>query len=135
LDSQFHCSDLESRGVPGKTREIRVNAGNYLSFISGSRLPVRSFPVTSYPVMQFPVAHAHAITSDDVISGDDPPRRSPSNDKWMVPLYYSAHTDTQQVFKVKYMIKCILHISNQLALKRSSFTLACQGMTIFYLRI
>jgi hypothetical protein len=24
LDSQFHCSYLESRGVPGKTREIRV---------------------------------------------------------------------------------------------------------------
>ena len=68
LDSQFHCSYLESRGVPGKRGKYRVNAGNYLPFISGSRLPVRSFPVmqllvTSYPVMQLPVAHAHAITS------------------------------------------------------------------------
>ena len=51
MDPQFHCSYLESRGVPGKTRG--ENAGNYLPFISGSRLPV----------MQLPVAHAHAITS------------------------------------------------------------------------
>ena len=53
LDSQFHCSYLESRGVPGKTRG--ENAGNYLPFISGSRLPVMQLPVTSYPVMQLPV--------------------------------------------------------------------------------
>ena len=62
LDSQFHCSYLESRGVAGK------NAGNYIPFISGSRLPVTSYPVmqllvTSYPVMQLPVMHAHVITS------------------------------------------------------------------------
>ena len=63
LDSQFHCSYLESRGVPGKTQKYRVNAGNYLPFISGSRLPVMQLPVTSYPVMQLPVTHAHAITS------------------------------------------------------------------------
>jgi hypothetical protein len=52
LDSQFHCSYLESRGVPGETRGKTAgeNAGNYLPFISGSRLPV-----TSYPVMQLPV--------------------------------------------------------------------------------
>jgi hypothetical protein len=36
----------------------RKNAGNYLPFISDSRLPV-----TSFPVIQLPVAHAHAITS------------------------------------------------------------------------
>ena len=77
LDSQFHCSYLKSRGVPGKTREIRVkkkkkcagNTGkkgeNYLPFISGSRLPV---PVTSFPVMPFPVTSGGA-TSGDVISG------------------------------------------------------------------
>ena len=33
LDSQFHCSYLESRGFSGKTGK---NAGNYLPFISGS---------------------------------------------------------------------------------------------------
>jgi hypothetical protein len=32
----FHCSYLESRGVPEKTLEIRVkSAVNYLSFSSG----------------------------------------------------------------------------------------------------
>ena len=36
LDSQFHCSYLE-RG--------QKNAGKYLPFISGSRLPVTSYPV------------------------------------------------------------------------------------------
>jgi hypothetical protein len=37
LDSEFHCSYLESRGVQEKTQEIRVkNAGNYLPFISCS---------------------------------------------------------------------------------------------------
>jgi hypothetical protein len=41
----FHCSYLESRGIPGKTRE--ENAGNYLPFISDSRLPVTSYPVTT----------------------------------------------------------------------------------------
>jgi hypothetical protein len=36
LDSKVHCSYLESRGVPEKTREIRgENAGNYLPFTSG----------------------------------------------------------------------------------------------------
>ena len=48
LDSQFHCSHLDSRGVPEKPRE--KNAGNYLPFISGSRLPVTSFPVMQLPV-------------------------------------------------------------------------------------
>jgi hypothetical protein len=66
LNSQFHCSYLESRGASGKTRG--KTAGNYLPFISGSRLPMTSFPVmqlpvTSYPVMQLPVAHAPTITS------------------------------------------------------------------------
>jgi hypothetical protein len=55
LDSQFHCSYLESRGVPGETRGKTAgeNAGNYLPFISGSRLPV-----TSYPVMHLQVTSA-----------------------------------------------------------------------------
>jgi hypothetical protein len=47
LDSQFHCSYLDSRGVPGKPREIIT----------------LSFPMTSFPVMQLPVAPAHTITS------------------------------------------------------------------------
>jgi hypothetical protein len=46
----------------------KKTAGNYLPFISGSRIPVTSFPVmqlpvTSFPVIQLPVAHAHTITS------------------------------------------------------------------------
>ena len=56
LYSQFHCSYLDSRGVPGKYRV--KNAGNYLPLIFVSWLPV-----TSYPVMQLPVAHAPTITS------------------------------------------------------------------------
>ena len=54
LDSEFHCSYLESRGVPEKIagNTGKKRAGNYLPFISGSRLPV---PVTSFPVMQPPV--------------------------------------------------------------------------------
>ena len=37
LDYKFHCSYLKSRGVPEKTREIRVkSAENYLPFISCS---------------------------------------------------------------------------------------------------
>jgi hypothetical protein len=37
MDSKFHCSHLESRGVPKKMREIRVkSAGNYIPFNSGS---------------------------------------------------------------------------------------------------
>jgi hypothetical protein len=82
LDPQFHCSYLDSRGVPGKTRGN--NAGNYLPFISGD---VISGDTTSGDSTS--VAHTHTITSDDVISGDDTPCRSPSNAKWMVLLYYS----------------------------------------------
>ena len=81
LDSQFHCSYLESRGVPGKRgkygfKKNKKSAGNtgkkkreiiFLSFpVFGSRLPV---PVTSFPVMPFPVTSGDA-TSGDVISGD-----------------------------------------------------------------
>jgi hypothetical protein len=37
LDSQFHCSYIESRGVPGKkTQEILILAGKYIPYISGS---------------------------------------------------------------------------------------------------
>ena len=44
LDSKFHCSYLECRGVPEKR-----TTGNYLPFISGfgSRLSVMPLPVTS----------------------------------------------------------------------------------------
>jgi hypothetical protein len=53
LDSKFHCSYLESRGVPKKNREIRKKTtGNYLPFTSCSRLPV---PVMQLPVTSFPV--------------------------------------------------------------------------------
>jgi hypothetical protein len=50
LDSQFHCSYLDSRGVPGKTREIitllfPVHDFRWCNF--RSRLRKRSLPVTS----------------------------------------------------------------------------------------
>jgi hypothetical protein len=54
LDSQFHCSYLDSRGVP-ENREKKQTAGNYLPFISVSWLPVTSYPVMQLPVMQLPV--------------------------------------------------------------------------------
>jgi hypothetical protein len=54
LDSKFHCSYLESRGVP------RKNAGNYLPFTSGSRFPV--------PVMHLPVASFPVISGDVIIN-------------------------------------------------------------------
>ena len=63
LDSQFHCSYLESRGVPGKTREMtgKKYAGHYLPFISGDVI-------------------SGDATSGDVISGDvTAPHCSPSN--------------------------------------------------------
>jgi hypothetical protein len=52
LDSKFHCSYLESRGVPGKKPRKIQKTGNYLPFISGSgsRLPVMQLPVTSFTV-------------------------------------------------------------------------------------
>ena len=66
LDSQFHCSYLESRGVPVKTREIPgKNAGNYLPFISGFRFTTSG----SGYVISGDVISGYA-TSDDVISGD-----------------------------------------------------------------
>ena len=63
LDSQFHCSYLESRGVPEKTREIQgESSGNYLPFIS--------------------ISGSGDVISDDVISsdatsGEDPPHDPP----------------------------------------------------------
>ena len=71
LNSQFHCSHLESRGVPGKTREIPGKKTREIISLSfpvhdfrwcnfrwrhirwfnfRSRLRTRSLPVTSYPV-------------------------------------------------------------------------------------
>ena len=73
LDSQFHCSYLDSRGVPEKTR--KKTAGNYLPFISGD---VISGDVTSGVATSGDVISGDA-TSGDVISGDvtipiDPPQ-------------------------------------------------------------
>jgi hypothetical protein len=61
FDSQFHCSNLESRGVPGKTREIPVQKRGKLSpFISGFRFAISS----SGDVI------SGGATSGDVISSD-----------------------------------------------------------------
>ena len=61
LNSQFHCSYLESRGVPGKTREIISLSFPVTSF------PVMQLPVTSCPVMQLPVMQLPA--PPQIISG------------------------------------------------------------------
>ena len=58
LDYKFHCSYLESRGVPEKTREIQgESAGNYLPFISS--------------------CSSGDVISGDATSGDDPPHDPP----------------------------------------------------------
>ena len=67
LDSQFHCSYLESRGVPGK------NAGS--TGKKRGKYRKTNFPFIS--VTSYPVAHVHTITSG-----------TPTNDNWMVHLYY-----------------------------------------------
>jgi hypothetical protein len=56
LDSQFHCSYLESRGVPGKTREIPDKRGKLSPFHFRFK--------TSGEVI------SGDATSGDVISGD-----------------------------------------------------------------
>jgi hypothetical protein len=61
LNSQFHCSYLESRGVPGKTREMISLSFPVTSF------PVMQLPVTSCPVMQLPVMQLPA--PPQIISG------------------------------------------------------------------
>ena len=57
LDSQFHCSYLESRGVPEKNagNTGKKSAGNYLPFISGVVISCN--------------ATSGYVTSGDVISG------------------------------------------------------------------
>ena len=75
LDSQFHCSYLESREVPKKTRqnlgekkarEIQEKStGNYLPFISGD------------------------ATSGDITA----PHCFPANDTCAVPIYYSCRVN------------------------------------------
>ena len=52
LDSKFHCSYLESRGVPEKTREIRVKSAGKLS------------------LFHFRFTTSGDVTSDHLISGD-----------------------------------------------------------------
>ena len=54
FDSQFHCSYLESRGVPGKTREIPVQKRGKLS-------PFH---------FRFAISSSGDVISSDVISGD-----------------------------------------------------------------
>ena len=71
LISQFHCSYLESRGVPGKTR------GKTREIIS------LSFPVHDFRCCNF-------RSSMRTRSLPVPPHSTPSNDKWMVHLYYSS---------------------------------------------
>ena len=89
LDSKFHCSYQESRGVAEKKRwkygekmrELGIKrTGNYpLSF---------SVPVTSLPVMQLPVT-SFPITSSDLISSEvTAPHCSPASATLALPLCY-----------------------------------------------
>ena len=64
LDSQFHCSYLESRGVPGKTREIPVQKRWKYREKRGKLSPFHSRFTTSGDFI------SGDITFDDVISGD-----------------------------------------------------------------
>jgi hypothetical protein len=52
LESKFHCSYLESRGIPEKTREIRVKSAGKLS------------------LFHFRFTTSGDVTSDHLISGD-----------------------------------------------------------------
>ena len=87
LDSQFHCSYLDSRGVPEQTRE--KTAGNYLTFISGDE--------TSGDVI-----------SGDVISGDSTSGRTCAHDHFrhhhtapsqIIDGWCFYTTDTKEVFR------------------------------------
>ena len=75
LDSQFHCSYLESRGVPGKTREIPGKRGKLSPF--HFRFTTSDDVISGY-VTSGDIISGDA-TSGDVISGDvtipiDPPQ-------------------------------------------------------------
>ena len=65
LDSQFHCSYLESRGVPRKNAGEKT-AGNYLPFISGDVI-------------------SGDATSGDVLSGDATSGRACARDHFRHP--------------------------------------------------
>jgi hypothetical protein len=79
LDSQFHCSYLESRKVPEKNAgNTGKNAGNDLSFISGSgyviscHLRWRHFWWSNFrwlPVMQLPVTSLFHTVPPQIIHG------------------------------------------------------------------
>jgi hypothetical protein len=63
LDSKFHCSYLESRGVPERRTAGNTgkSAGNYLTSISGSRLSVMQLPVTSLLLQKCGFKYAHIL--------------------------------------------------------------------------
>jgi hypothetical protein len=65
LDSQFHCSYLESRGVPGKTREIWVKKTKKSAGTTGFR-----FTTSGSGYVISGDAISGDATSGDVISGD-----------------------------------------------------------------
>ena len=92
FDSQFHCSYLESRGVPGKTREIPVQKRGKLSPFH-FRFPVRDFQFRwrHFRWRHFRWRHIRWCNFRwRHIQWCNFRWRhcSTSNDKWMVPLYY-----------------------------------------------
>jgi hypothetical protein len=92
LDSQFHCSYLESRGVPEKPREKKPREMISLSF------PVHDFRWRHFRWCNFRWRHD--------------PHRSPSNAVWAVPIYYCHATTITAVsvevgescFKMPYIV-------------------------------
>ena len=74
LDSQFHCSYLDSRGVPGKPREMIS-----LSF------PVHDFRWRHFRWRHFRWCNFRWCN----FRWRHDPHRSPTNARWMVLLYYS----------------------------------------------
>ena len=88
LDSQFHCSYLESRRVPGKTREIRGKRGKLSPF--HFRFPVHDFWFRWRHIWwrHFRWRHFRWCNFRWRHFRWRSPTRSPTNNKWMVPLYY-----------------------------------------------
>ena len=81
LDSQFHCSYLESRGVPGKQAG---NTGKIKS--AGNTGKTRESISLSFPVHDFRWCNFGDATSGDVLSGDTTSGRACARDHFRHPL-------------------------------------------------
>jgi hypothetical protein len=84
LNSQFHCSHLESRGVPGKTREIPGKKTREIISLS--------FPVHDFRWRNFRWRHIRWFNFRSHLRTralPAPPHCTTSNAVWAVLIYYS----------------------------------------------